>query len=232
MRTTQARQNAALIDWAIPQSKTPSLLRRMMRPRSPRPRLTARVAPALIPRATARADGPLTAGGDRRGERSGSGRPARAARDAERHEGDGHGVGARVDRGVPQVLRRAGDRSCDPKRRRHCATAAAPRRGGWAQGFLMSSGIAKISPDFAEWVTVEGEQVRLCGSCRSGPSSPRHTTHRRRRRTARSRLRHPTWRFRPRAMASGAARCAQLWRGGSAGHPIATACAVSPESGR
>jgi hypothetical protein len=55
----------------------------------------------------------------------------------------------------------------------------------------MSSGIAKISPDFAEWVTVEGEQVRLCGSCRSGPSSPRRTTHRRRhrrRRTARSRL--------------------------------------------
>jgi hypothetical protein len=41
----------------------------------------------------------------------------------------------------------------------------------------MSSGIAKISPDFAEWVTVEGEQVRLCGSCRFGPveSTPHHT---------------------------------------------------------
>lgn len=29
------------------------------------------------------------------------------------------------------------------------------------QGFLSSSGIAKLSPDFSEWVTVEGEQVIL-----------------------------------------------------------------------
>lgn len=29
------------------------------------------------------------------------------------------------------------------------------------QGFLMSSGIAKLAPDFSEWVTVEGEQVIL-----------------------------------------------------------------------
>jgi len=33
------------------------------------------------------------------------------------------------------------------------------------QGFLMSSGIAKLSPDFAEWVTVEGEQVILSLQC-------------------------------------------------------------------
>jgi acyl-CoA oxidase len=28
------------------------------------------------------------------------------------------------------------------------------------QGFLKSSGIAKLSPNFTEWVTVEGEQVQ------------------------------------------------------------------------
>ena len=33
------------------------------------------------------------------------------------------------------------------------------------QGFLMSSGIAKLSPDFSEWVTVEGEQVILSLQC-------------------------------------------------------------------
>ena len=33
------------------------------------------------------------------------------------------------------------------------------------QGFLMSSGIAKLSPDFTEWVTVEGEQVILSLQC-------------------------------------------------------------------
>jgi acyl-CoA oxidase len=33
------------------------------------------------------------------------------------------------------------------------------------QGFLMSSGIAKIAPDFSEWVTVEGEQVILSLQC-------------------------------------------------------------------
>ena len=33
------------------------------------------------------------------------------------------------------------------------------------QGFLLSSGIAKLSPDFSEWVTVEGEQVILSLQC-------------------------------------------------------------------
>lgn len=33
------------------------------------------------------------------------------------------------------------------------------------QGFLLSSGIAKIAPDFSEWVTVEGEQVILSLQC-------------------------------------------------------------------
>ena len=33
------------------------------------------------------------------------------------------------------------------------------------QGFLMSSGIAKLAPDFSEWVTVEGEQVILSLQC-------------------------------------------------------------------
>lgn len=33
------------------------------------------------------------------------------------------------------------------------------------QGFLMSSGIAKLSPDFSEWVTVEGEQIILGLQC-------------------------------------------------------------------
>jgi acyl-CoA oxidase len=33
------------------------------------------------------------------------------------------------------------------------------------QGFLMSSGIAKLAPDFSEWVTVEGELVLLSLQC-------------------------------------------------------------------
>eukprot|EP00041_Stephanoeca_diplocostata_P030742 m.938171 g.938171 ORF g.938171 m.938171 type:complete len:669 (-) comp23816_c0_seq4:379-2385(-) len=33
------------------------------------------------------------------------------------------------------------------------------------QGFLKSSGIAKMAPDFSEWVTVEGEQVILSLQC-------------------------------------------------------------------
>ena len=33
------------------------------------------------------------------------------------------------------------------------------------QGFLLSSGIAKLAPDFSEWVTVEGEQVILSLQC-------------------------------------------------------------------
>ncbi len=33
------------------------------------------------------------------------------------------------------------------------------------QGFLLSSGIAKLAPDFSEWVTVEGEQVILLLQC-------------------------------------------------------------------
>ena len=105
-----------------------------------------------------------------------------------------------------------------------------PRRGGGrAQGFLMSSGIAKISPDFAEWVTVEGEQVRLM---LSGPDEPpRHRTHHRRmHRTIRLRFGHQCggsgpvpWRFRPGAMASSAARVRTVWRAAGQVHPIATA---------
>ena len=109
-----------------------------------------------------------------------------------------------------------------------------PRRGGGrAQGFLMSSGIAKISPDFAEWVTVEGEQVRLLPLW-PVESTPHHTLRRhRRRRTARSRLLKAPNVAAP-APCHGQRRGAvcKVCRGGSAGHPIATACAVSPESGR
>ena len=39
------------------------------------------------------------------------------------------------------------------------------RRCCGGQGFLKSSGIAKIAPDFGEWVTVEGEQVILSLQC-------------------------------------------------------------------
>ena len=35
------------------------------------------------------------------------------------------------------------------------------RKACGGQGFLLSSGIAKLAPDFSEWVTVEGEQVIL-----------------------------------------------------------------------
>ena len=114
---------------------------------------------------------------------------------------------------------------------RHRSTAAPPRHlWRWAlQGFLMSSGIAKILPDFAEWVTVEGEQVRLM---LSGPDEPpRHRTHHRRmHRTIRLRFGHQCggsgpvpWRFRPGAMASSAARVRTVWRAAGQVHPIATA---------
>lgn len=39
------------------------------------------------------------------------------------------------------------------------------RKACGGQGFLLSSGIAKLAPDFSEWVTVEGEQVILSLQC-------------------------------------------------------------------
>ena len=51
-----------------------------------------------------------------------------------------------------------------PKRYAHeCIEECRKCCGG--QGFLLSSGIAKLAPDFSEWVTVEGEQVILSLQC-------------------------------------------------------------------